>query len=569
MKNSDQKIVVPVCGLHCKSCELIIEDSLSEIKGVKKTSASFANSEVEICYDGKAPSAEEIARVIKQAGYKVGREDEQFKFISRDKKIYLDFGLSLLVLAALYFILKVVGLNNLNFNTTGAGLGVGVILLIGLTAGFSTCMALVGGLVLGVSAKHSEAHPEAKPLSKLKPHLFFNLGRILGYAVLGGLLGLIGSALKLSGTTLGIIILIAGLFMLIMGLQLIDIFPWADRIKITLPKALSRFLKIDNKNKKYSDVSTLILGALTFFLPCGFTQAMQVYAVSTGSFWLGGAAMGLFALGTAPGIFGVGTLAALAKGRFAKFFFRFAGLAVIVFAILNIQSGLVLTGLDFKSASSEIVSNDPNVTVEDGVQIVKMKETSRGYEPNNFTIVKGLPVKWVITSEDQYSCASDLIMKKYNIRRTLKSGENIIEFTPTETGLLKFSCSMGMYTGAFNVIDKNTAPNENLFKTDSQVDYGNASVDNKKQIISSVFTLKDDISPNTFTVKVNEPVRYTIAVKEDGLGCMYNIKIPELYEKPIRLLAGKQIVMEFTPTEVGQYPITCGMGMQRGLLIVE
>lgn len=568
MKNSDQKIVVPVCGLHCKSCELIIEDRLSELKGVKKSAASFSKSEVEICFDGKAPSADEIARVIKEAGYKVGRADEKFKFISRDKKIYLDFILSLLVLMALYFILKAIGLNNLNINTTGVGLGVGVILLIGLTAGFSTCMALVGGLVLGVSAKHSEAHPDAQVFSKLKPHLFFNLGRILGYAVLGGLLGLLGSALKLSGTTLGVIILIAGLFMLIMGLQLIDIFPWADKIKITLPKSLSRFLKLDTKNKKYSHTSTLILGALTFFLPCGFTQAMQVYAVSTGSFWMGGAAMGLFALGTAPGIFGVGTLAALAKGRFAKFFFHFAGLAVIVFAVLNISSGLVLTGLDFKSVPQTIVSNDPNVVIENGVQIVRMKETSNGYEPNNFTIVKDLPVKWIITSEDQYSCASDLIMKKYNIRRTLKSGENIIEFTPTETGLLKFSCSMGMYTGAFNVIDKKSAPSK-LIEADAQVDYGNASVDNKQQMINSVFTLKDDIKPNTFTIKVNEPVRYTIAVKENGLGCMYNIKIPGLYETPIRLSAGRQIVMEFTPTEVGQYPITCGMGMQRGLLIVE
>lgn len=569
MKDTDQKIVVPVCGLHCKSCELLIEDRLSEIKGVKTSAASFSKSEVEISYNGEAPSSEEIARAIKQAGYKVGREDEQFKFFNHDKKVYLDFALSFIALIVLYFILKVLGLNNLNINTTGSSLGVPVILLIGLTAGFSTCMALVGGLVLGISAKHSEAHPEAKAFSKIKPHLFFNLGRILGYAILGGLLGLIGSALKLSGTTLGIIILIAGLFMLIMGLQLIDIFPWSNKIKITLPKGLSRFLKLDTKNKKYSHTGTVILGALTFFLPCGFTQAMQVYAVSTGSFWVGGIAMGLFALGTAPGIFGVGTLAALAKGRFAQFFFRFAGLAVIVFAILNIQSGLVLTGLDFKATPQAIISNDPNVTIENDVQVVKMRETGQGYEPNNFTIVKNLPVKWVIISEDQFSCASDLIMKKYDIRRTLKSGENIIEFMPTETGLLKFSCSMGMYTGYFTVVDGGSVVNQNQIKTDSQINYGNASVDNKQQIINSVFTLKDDIKPNTFTVKVNQPVRYVVAVKEDGLGCMYNIKIPELYETPIRLSAGRQIVMEFTPTEKGQYPITCGMGMQRGLLIVE
>lgn len=568
MKDTDQKIVVPVCGLHCKSCELIIEDSLSEIKGVKKSTASFSKSEVEIFYEGETPNELAIAKAIKSAGYKVGREAEQTGFFSRDSKIYLDFGLSLVTLAALYFILKLLGLNNLSFNTSGRGLNVSVILLIGLTAGFSTCMALVGGLVLGVAAKHSEAHPEANAVSKLRPHLFFNLGRVLGYALLGGLLGLVGSALKLSGSVLGIIILVAGLFMLLMGLQLVDIFPWADKIKITLPKSLSRWLKIDKKEKKYSDTGTLILGALTFFLPCGFTQAMQVYAVSTGSFWLGGAAMGLFALGTAPGIFGVGTLAALAKGRFAKFFFHFAGLAVIVFAVLNITSGLVLTDLDFKATPKLAVVSDPNVILENGVQVVKMKETRNGYVPNNFIIVKNVPVKWIITAEDTFSCASDLIMKKYNIRQTLTEGENIVEFTPTETGLLKFSCSMGMYTGAFTVVDEGTLTPQDPAITNSNIDYGNASVDNKKQLINSIFTLKDDIEPNTFTVKVNEPVRYVIAVQENGLGCMYNIKIPQLYETPIRLSAG-QIVMEFTPTEKGQYPITCGMGMQRGLIIVE
>jgi len=52
-----------------------------------------------------------------------------------------------------------------------------------------------------------------------------------------------------------------------------------------------------------------------------------------------------------------------------------------------------------------------------------------------------------------YSCASSLVVPGYDINVQLKKGENIIEFTPRETGEIKFSCSMGMYRGKFIVVD--------------------------------------------------------------------------------------------------------------------
>ncbi|MDR2416217.1 MAG: sulfite exporter TauE/SafE family protein [Candidatus Peribacteria bacterium] len=39
---------------------------------------------------------------------------------------------------------------------------------------------------------------------------------------------------------------------------------------------------------------------MTFFVPCGFTFAMQLYAMQTGSFLSGGVVMLLFAVGTLP-----------------------------------------------------------------------------------------------------------------------------------------------------------------------------------------------------------------------------------------------------------------------------
>jgi plastocyanin domain-containing protein len=83
-----------------------------------------------------------------------------------------------------------------------------------------------------------------------------------------------------------------------------------------------------------------------------------------------------------------------------------------------------------------------------------MNVTGRGYSPNAFTVRQGIPVKWVITSDGSYSCANYLVSPKLGVRQALQSGENVITFTPTEAGRIPFSCSMGMYRGAFTVVEK-------------------------------------------------------------------------------------------------------------------
>jgi len=439
--------------MHCKSCEMLIEEELSAVPHIKKVRADWHSGTAEIRYEGKQPDQEQIDLAIRKAGYEVG-QNAPTGFFSRNKEDYRDLGIAFLCLFGLYLILKGLGLNNISFGSSG-DLSVPVILLIGLTAGFSTCMAMAGGLVLGVAAKYSEHHPEATPAQKFRPHLLFNSGRVLSYAILGGVLGLLGSVLQLSGTVLGVISIIVGLVMLIMGLQLINIFPWAAKIKFTIPKGVSRALGLKERQHHYSDNNAFLLGALTFFLPCGFTQAMQVYAISTGNFFSGAIVMGAFALGTLPGLLSIGGITAAVKGLFARRFFRFAGLAVIVFALINISNGFGLTGINWSYAagSSALTLNDPNVTLENGVQVVRMKETAAGYEPNNFTVQAGVPVRWVIDAQAPYSCASTILLSKYGIRKNLTAGENTIEFTPQDSGSLRFSCGMGMYTGSFNVVE--------------------------------------------------------------------------------------------------------------------
>ncbi|HBI25732.1 MAG: Heavy metal transport/detoxification protein [Candidatus Wolfebacteria bacterium GW2011_GWC2_39_22] len=438
-----QKIKVLIRGMHCKSCEIRVEDALKTLDGVAGVSVNQEKGEAVITFDGKAPSYAQIEKVIQATGYSIG-DTESLLWVSKNSKDYLYLLMGGAILFTLYLLARMAGLFDLQFDTTGEQIWVA--LLVGLAAGVSSCMALIGGLILGFSARHAELHPEATALEKFRPHLFFNAGRLIGYAVLGGLIGLIGETISPSSSVLSFVTIVVGTAMMLLGFTLIEIFPLLKNKTITLPKAVSNFFGLRETEKEYNHTSAFTAGALTFFLPCGFTQAMQLYAISTGSFSKGALVMFLFALGTAPGLLGIGGLSSLFKGTRARIFFTTAGLAIIILGITTISNA--------GQTISLFTQQTPKTTesiLNEQVQEIRMTQGDKGYSPNKFTIKKGVPVRWIINSTSQYSCANYLVMSKYGIAEVLKPGETVIEFTPTEAGPLKFACSMGMYRGVFTV----------------------------------------------------------------------------------------------------------------------
>lgn len=583
------KITVPIKGMHCRSCEILIEKNLKSIAGVNRADVSHKLGTANIYYDKALPESEAIKQAVKDAGYDIGRS-EPMPWLSRDKRDYVNLLKGAAILAVLYLAARGLGFFTLGVNTESTGLL--VVLVVGLVAGISTCMALVGGLVLGLSARHAELHPEISAKQKFVPHIYFNLGRILGFGILGGVIGLLGSAVRPSAGTLGFMTVFIGGVMIFLGLKLVEIFPALKDKSLSLPKSISSFFGLNKEQKEYSHQGSFITGALTFFLPCGFTQAMQLYAVSSGSFGRGAVIMALFALGTAPGLLGIGGLASIFKGQKAKVFFASTGLAVILLGWFNIANGSQLLWSRKAAAAASSVVNSA------GVQEVRMTQGSSGYSPNEFTVVKGKPVKWIINSTNQFSCASSIVMPKYGISRGLQKGENIIEFTPTETGQIQFSCSMGMYRGVFNVVDSsgaalNAVPSQNNAaalprgggcaaggggcgcggggapqKALDPTPTAAAENANSEQLITTQYTLAQDIVPNRFTVKKDVPVRFEIDAKESGQGCMSTIMVPGLYNNPEYLQGGTKIVMTFTPDRTGDFDITCAMGVPRGVITV-
>jgi len=457
-----QKLTIPIKGMHCRSCEILLEDALSTVANVKKCEVNWQAGTAQVVYAAAHPPSErELIKAVRNAGYSIGAAEKR-SFFSKDPADYKDLLMAFLFLIGGYFILKGLNLPGINLPSISNGLNLPVVALIGLAAGFSTCLALVGGLVLGAAAKYAKENPEATAKEKFRVHILFNLGRVGGYMFFGALLGALGSVLQLSPFVTGALTVLVGTVMLIMGLQLTNIVPGINNLKLTLPKGITRALGIKNDPGKYSDSKAMLLGGLTFFLPCGFTQAMQLYAISSGNFASGALIMGLFALGTAPGLLSIGGLTAVFKKTAGSRFFKFAGVVVVALALFNMNNGFNLTGW---SSDISAWANSQNATkaagnailapVENGQQVVRMAETDSGYSPNQFTVKKGVPVRWIIDAQAPYSCASSLVMPKFNIRKNLQAGENIIEFTPTETGRIDFSCSMGMYRGAFFVVDEN------------------------------------------------------------------------------------------------------------------
>ncbi len=437
--------IIPIRGIHCRSCELLLENAIGSIQGVSKVKVDFRKGCATIEYSADIPSQNEIVNIVKQVGYEVG-EPGKLPWITKNNTDwrYIIFGIGLLTV--LYYALRGTGL--LDFALDEKEVTTTFALLLGLIAGVSTCMALVGGLVLGVAARHAELHPEATALEKFRPHIFFNGGRVLGYALLGGLLGLFGGFLQISGDILAFLTLVVGTVMIILGIKLTNLSPRISAISLTLPSSVVRFLGLSEHQKEYSHKTSMLTGILTFFLPCGFTQAMQLYAISTGDFKSGALIMGAFALGTVPALLGIGGLSSIMKGTMARIFYAVVGILVITFGVYNIQSAIAVlpTAISFGSQEINYTPFEGDVEQQD-TQIIKMTQSASGYSPSTLRVKEDIPVRWVITSESSFTCASSIVVPSLGIRTNLKKGENIIEFTPTKKGSIPYSCSMGMYRG--------------------------------------------------------------------------------------------------------------------------
>jgi plastocyanin len=243
--------------------------------------------------------------------------------------------------------------------------------------------------------------------------------------------------------------------MTLIGARLTGLSPRIAAWSPTLPVGLARSLGMtEGTTGAYSDGRAAALGAATFFMPCGFTQAVQVYALSTGSPLVAGATMAVFAIGTAPGLLGLAGLPAIVPAGIRPALLRVVGVVVIGFALVNGSAGIRLAGLSLPSFGTPAAAGPVSTTVTGGVQELTTFQAADGYSPGNVTIYAGMPTKWTIQSSTVATCAASLVVPRLGIQALLHVGENTFEIPAQKAGTIDYSCSMGMYGGRITVVDR-------------------------------------------------------------------------------------------------------------------
>ncbi len=448
------KTQIGISGMTCTSCEVIIERKLKKLPGVTTVNVNHRNGLCTVEHDAAIPiTHKQINDVIAEKGYRSKPWNEHANNSGPRipfRKQLREFGSVLLIMFALYLIFKTTGILNID-TATGDTVNLGTAFVIGLIAATSTCIALVGGFILSVSTTFNQLHPNATPTQKFRPHILFNIGRLISYFILGGVVGWIGKALTPSPAFTGVLGIVIALVMILLAIDILKLFPTARWIP-RMPKFITHKLYAVAESK--SPWAPLLLGGMTFFLPCGFTQSMQLYALTTGSFWQGAITMFMFALGTLPALVGIGALTSWSKGGFAKRFMKVAGSLVLLLGLYNLNNGLALAGFNTNEWFGDETSTTGSSKIVNDIQVVNMSVKGLKYLPDNMNVQVGVPVEWHIDGSGASGCSSVIVVPDLKISQPLsRSNETIITFTPERTGKLSFTCGMGMTYGQFTVTD--------------------------------------------------------------------------------------------------------------------
>jgi sulfite exporter TauE/SafE/copper chaperone CopZ len=447
-RGTKQLITLSVAGMTCTACERRIAKALTALPGVISASASTRKGTASLITTSEASRAS-IEAAIVTCGYRLGGS----QWFNRDATVWRSaLGAGVLVAVLVW----VVGAGDLagRFGDLRTG-GLLLVLALGLAAGLSTCMAMVGGIVLAMSASaavRSTAKGTAGRSAALRVNLTFQAGRIVGFGLLGVALGALGKSTAMPQPVVVALMIAVAITMLLVGLRLTELSPRIAGWSPTIPASVGDRLGLTGDVPGRRTAGAAVAGALTFFLPCGFTQAVQLYAFSTGSPKAAGAVMAIFAIGTAPALLALAGAPTLVTGTRRTATLRALGVVVVGFAVINATSALRLAGVDFAVETRPPQTVSANVAITPVDQTINTEQHATGYAPGDTVIYAGRPTHWVMTSTAPFSCAASLSSPDLSVHGVLQEGRNVIELPALSAGTYRYSCTMGMYTGRIIVI---------------------------------------------------------------------------------------------------------------------
>lgn len=436
-------IIFYVRGMHCASCKSIIEDRLTQRTDIDTAEVRLNDETVTILCTKKNIDADILTEVFSDVGYVFSTEP--FK-----KSSYKKIIISLIVAVIIFFLLlqsqKFMFLSNISIDENSSMIA---IIMLGVVASLSSCVALVGGILLSMTKNWAQTSKNISFAQKMEPHMKFHIGRLLAYFLGGGFLGTLGNFITFNDPTIyGVLIFLIAFLMIFIGLQMIGV-RWVVRTYGGIYEKIFKKIHITNdiKNK-----SPLIIGAATFFLPCGFTLIAQGVALTTSSFMEGAAVMGAFAIGTFPVLVGIsfGGVAIVGKKGFEQIFNVIIGTVIIVFALYTINGQLNALGLpSFSDVRMSNTKQKMNVLDEKN-KIGNMQELHVTADGFSYTIIgsnelkAGVPTKIIVDNKGISGCGVFMAARGlFDGRIELEPGINEKEFIP-KSGTYKLTCTMGM-----------------------------------------------------------------------------------------------------------------------------
>ncbi len=436
--------------MHCKGCEAIVEQAIAGLPGVRKARADYGSGSVKVTYDPARTNPVLIGAAIEKAGYSCSTR-RPTRSIRRTLGRIL---LVLLAVAGIGWLLTQGGSLAERFHLPQfeRGMSYGLLFLVGLFTGFH-CVGMCGGFVVGYTARSAEKSGAAPLLT----HLVYGLGKTLSYTLIGGGFGLLGSVIAFTPEIRGYAAIAAGIFLVLFGINMLDWFPSLHRVGIRMPRFLARFVSVETKKHHGPFLVGMLNGLM---IACGPLQAMYVMAAGTGGFMEGAGMLLVFGLGTLPVMLGFGMLAGVVSGRITHGLLKASSLLVVALGLIMLNRGLIMagTGYDFRSLA---ILAEPRLQSlravvarqlpEAGRQDIHMEVNARGYNPTEFVLKQGVPVRWIIDGKEITQCNRRIMVPGLGLEFEIHPGENLIEFTPEKPGVIAWSCWMGMLHGAFVV----------------------------------------------------------------------------------------------------------------------
>lgn len=331
----------------------------------------------------------------------------------------------------------------------------------GLTTGGLSCLAVQGGLLASSLANQMErdllnASPAPvkkgkRPLRPARPNtaspiLLFLAAKLFAYTLLGLLLGWLGSFLTFDPVTRAVLMVLIAIFMVGNGLRMLNVHPFFRNFAIEPPKFITRAIR---RTAKGTDTATpLFLGALTVFIPCGVTQAMMAAALGLGDPFSAALLMFAFTLGTSPVFFVVAYFTTQIGAALEKHFMRFVAIVILVLGIVTFDNALNLLGAPSVSGlfTTQQAAAPPAAEASDNLTL---RAENGGYNPARLAAQANVPVTLNIVTDNTTSCSRDFVIPaiKYYVLLPV-TGTETVQIPPQPAGTtMRFTCSMGMYTG--------------------------------------------------------------------------------------------------------------------------